>query len=90
MKVYEAIKEMRKQSKEGTPFSFSYMSYSKTKGKSSGIVEVSQARLRRKSDKQFRDPSNLLENYLDLGTNEPRQFYLPLLMSFNNQKLELS
>ena len=90
MDVYKAIKEMRALSAEGIPFSFSFMSFSEDRQTSNGIVEVNRARLRGRPSKKHNKNAEFMENYLDLDTNEPKQFYHPLLMSFNGENLELS
>lgn len=81
---------MRVLSAAGIPFSFSFMSFSEDKQQSNGIVEVNKARLRSRPLKKHNKNAEFMENYLDLDTNEPRQFYHPLLMSFNGENLELS
>jgi hypothetical protein len=88
MDVYKAIKEMCALSERGIPFSFSFMSFSEDRQESKGIVEVGKARLRGRTSKKHNKNADFMENYLD--TNEPKQFYHPLLMSFNNENLELS
>jgi hypothetical protein len=88
MKVYEAIKEMRRMSGNNEPFSFSYMSYSIDTGKSGGVIEVQHALLvhRSKASKDAYADHKLL--YKDLDTNELRQCWQPLLMTLNNKDLE--
>ncbi len=90
MDVYKAIKEMRKLSEKGIPFSFSFMSFSEDRQESKGIVEINRARLRARTSKKHNKNADFMENYLDLDTNEPKQFYHPLLMSFNGENLELT
>ena len=80
---------MRALSAEGVPFSFSFMSYSEDRQSSNGIVEVGKAKLRARTSKKDNQNADFMENYLDLDTNEARQFYHPLLMSFNGENLEL-
>ena len=89
MKVYEAIREMRRLTEEGKPFSFSFMSYNSDKGTSDGIVEVRHARLRKRESAKHHRYSEYVEAYLDLDTMEPRRFYQPLLMTFNGEKTVL-
>lgn len=89
MDVYKAIKEMRKLSGKAIPFSFSFMSFSEDRQQSKGIVEVGKARLRARTPKTDNKNADFMENYLDLDTNEPKQFYHPLLLSFNGENLEL-
>jgi len=90
LKVFEAIRQMRELSKQEKPFSFSFMSYSHTKQKSAGVVQVRRGLLRRRpaSDKHNRyEP--FMENYYDLDAQEDRRFWQMLLISFNGQNAEL-
>ena len=90
MTVYEAIAAMRKISLSGGSFSFSFMSYSTTRGKSDGIVHVPKARLRARPSTEQNRFSSIMEAYIDLNTGEPFQFYQPLLMTFNQAKVTLA
>ena len=87
MKLYDAIHEMRKISREGGSFSFSFMSYDRGRQKSSGIVEVARARLR--PGQEGIDELGIMEEYTDITTGEARRFYQPCLMNFNGQTCEL-
>lgn len=89
MTVYEAIEKMRSLTKMGIPFSFSYMTYSQDKNFSDGPKTVNRAKLRPGTNKINNAFSEIMLNYIDLDTDEPRQFYQPLLMTFNGQILEL-
>lgn len=89
MKVYEAIDQMRLISKQGGEFSMTFMSYSETAGKSDGTVSVDRARLRARPNSDQNRNAEMMEAYTDLNTGEPRQFYQPLLMIFNGQKIDL-
>jgi hypothetical protein len=90
MEVYEAIRQMRKISKQGKTFSFAFMSYSRQKRKSDGIVEIRRARLRKQSTEEQNRFAAIMLNYFDLNTNEYGRCYQPLLMEFNGQKLVLT
>ena len=90
MTVYEAIDRMRHISRDKGEFSFSFMSYSETSGKSDGIVDVARARLRSRPAENKNRNREIMEAYMDLDTGEARQFYQPLLMLFNGQKVELT
>ncbi|GHB44419.1 hypothetical protein [Mongoliitalea lutea] len=87
--VWKAIEEMRELSAEGLSFSFSFMSYDRTKQTTHGIVEVRNARLRNKSKLVNFENSELIEPYIDLDTNELRRFSHPTLMTFNGRTVEL-
>lgn len=89
MDVYEAIKRMRDFTAKGIPFSFSFMSYSETTGKSHGIVEVRKARLNKQSTIDQNKNADIMLNFMDLETNRNGRCYQPLLMELNGQKLEL-
>lgn len=89
MNTYSAIDKMREISDSGGEFSFSFMSFSETTGKSEGVVDVSRARLRARPNVQQNKNYEIMEAYTDLDTGEARQFYQPLLMLFNGQKTEL-
>lgn len=89
MDLFEAIEQMREISRQGGEFSFSFMSYSETSGKSEGIVDVARARLRARPNSDQNRNAEMMEAYTDLQTGEARQFYQPLLMIFNGQKVEL-
>lgn len=86
MKLYEALSEMRRLTATGQTFSMSFMSWSETTRRSEGVVEVPVAKLRKRSRSERVRNANILIAYHDCSRNEARQFYLPLLMSFNGQK----
>ena len=89
MDVYKAIDQMRVISQRGGEFSFTFMSYSETTGKSNGPVQVDRARLRVRPSVDKNKNAEIMEAYSNLSTGEARQFYQPLLMEFNGQKVEL-
>ena len=80
---------MRNISQQGGEFSFSFMSYSETEGKSHGIVDVQRARLGHRIGNEKNVNAEIMERYVNLDTGEARWFYQPLLMAFNNKKVEL-
>ena len=87
--VYEAINQMRELSKAGEAFSFSFMSFSDSKQYTEGIVEVRRGRLTAKSAEMDKKNDDIIQPYTDLDILEPRQFYIPSLMTFNGQKTKL-
>lgn len=89
MTVFQALNKMKELTRLGKSFSFSFMSYSSSRDKSEGIIEVSSAKLRKGTSDKDLENGDLLINYFNLDTFEDRRFYLPLLMSFNGQKLEI-
>ncbi len=89
MELYAAIREMRRLSKNGESFSFTFMGYDRTRGRTGGIVNVHRARLRNRGKEQYNQHAELQEEYLDLDTNEPRRFWHPCLMAFNGQRVHI-
>jgi len=89
VKLYDAINEMRRLSKEGTPFSFSFMSYNSSKGTSDGVVYVRRARTMSREALEFNRYAEMQERYMDLDTMQPRRFWHPLLMTFNGEKITI-
>lgn len=88
MTVYEAIKEMRRRSEEHKPFAFSYMSYSLSRQKSDGEVEVEHAILYKNPKDPENEDRNYMLTYQDCSTREVRQLWQPLLMSFEHEPLD--
>lgn len=89
MKLYDAIAEMRRLSKEGRPFSFTYMSYNSTKQTTDGVIHVQQARLAGRESEKYNRFAEDQERYYNLTTGEIRRFWHPLLMDFNGEKIEI-
>ena len=90
MKVFEAIRQMRELSKQEKPFSFSFMSFSKSKQISEGIVNVSRGLLRYRPGMYSRNRYEpFMENYYDVDAQTDRRFWQMLLLSFNGQSVEL-
>lgn len=89
MKLYNAINEMRRISREGGSFSFSFMSYNSSKNTTEGVVLVPNARLLKRENEKYNRNAEIMERYLNLDTMEARRFWHPLLMTFNNEKIEV-
>ncbi len=87
MEIFEAIRHMRELSRRNASFSFSFMSYNSTSGRSDGVVEVRHARLRARAQEAHHRHAEIVEEYINIDTGEPRHFYQPLLMSFNGEKI---
>jgi hypothetical protein len=51
---------------------------------------MARARLRARPNSDQNRNFEMMEAYIDLNTGEARQFYQPLLMIFNGQKVYLS
>lgn len=86
MNVYEAIEKMRKLSAAGESFSFTFMSYNSSAGESDGVVEVRHGMLRTRQSADYNKNAEYMESYIDLDTGEYRQFWQPLLMTFEGEK----
>ncbi|ANB40926.1 hypothetical protein [Flavobacterium phage 2A] len=85
IKLRDAIKKMRALTGINVPFSFSYISYSEVLNKSEGYKRVNKGLLRAGYRANQSERSNILIAYIDYDKKEAdRQFYLPLLMTFNN------
>ena len=80
---------MRRLSKLKIPFSFTFMSCNLTDGRSEGIVEVKKARLLQRQSEKYHQHADIVEKYMDLDTMKARQFYQPLLMTFNGNQVIL-
>ena len=88
MKLFAAIQKMRELTAQGKTFSFSFMSYNSTAGTSEGVVDVSRAKLRKRTSSDSKNADYLIA-YFDCDVNEARQFYLPCLMFFNGTKISI-
>lgn len=89
MDVYAAIDEMRRLSARRESFSFSYMSYSISRRTSEGIITVRRARLCKRSRRDRNQYADYMLDYIDLGTGERHMCWQPLLLTFNEEELEL-
>lgn len=78
---------MRRRSDAHKPFAFSYMSYSLSRQKSDGEVEVEHAILYKNPKDPENENRNYMLTYLDCSTREVRQLWQPLLMSFDHEPL---
>ena len=93
MTVYEAIEKMRQMSEREEEFSFSFMSYSLTRDESHGEVFVEHAILykRSKGSKGSKEMGyqDYMLTFLNTDTGEVRQFWQPLLMTFQHKPLKI-
>jgi hypothetical protein len=89
MTVYEAIRRMRELSVAHKSFALSFMSYSRTRRESHGIVEVEHAILVKNEKKNIEgmDMQEYMLTFRDQDTGEARHFWQPLLLSFNHEEL---
>lgn len=90
MTVYEAIKEMRKLSATGKPFSFSHATYDRERQISNGIREVPHAILRpaAKEDDVINADDKLF--YIDQDIKKNRNCWQPLITRFNGNDVRLT
>jgi hypothetical protein len=89
MTPYEALNIMRQQTTVGVPFSISYQSYNISKNKTDGIKKVERAILRQGLRNDSSEFANELIAYTNLDTDEPRFFRVALLLSFNNEQIQV-
>ena len=89
MNVFDAIKEMQTITVSGGSFSFSFMSYSLDKNKSNGPRTVQHAQLLPGHLSNRYQHADYLIRFRDMDTYEERHFWLPLMMTFNNNDIEL-
>lgn len=86
-KMYAALRQMRDLSDQNVPFTFSFVSCNLTRGTSDGVKVVKKGKLRRGFASDKSKKSSSLIGYVDVETGKNRWFYLPLLLSFNNQDI---
>lgn len=85
----QAVARMRTLTDLGITFSFSFMSYSSTIGKSNGIKRISKALLRKGYRVDQSSIAKQLIGYIDYtNVDANRTFHLPLLLSFNEYKIQ--
>lgn len=75
---------MRRLSKLKQSFSFSFMSYDRSRQKSEGLVVVKKGTLRPASKKEDNVNADFMLNYQLIDDNKSRHFYQPTLMTFND------
>lgn len=82
IKLYDALKRMRKLTELGIPFTFSFLSYNATNGTTDGFKDVTKAQLRKGYRDDQSNKADILIGYVNTHDGN-RWFYLPLLMKFN-------
>ena len=87
IKLYDALKRMRKLTELGIPFEFEFLSYNATNSTSSGFKKVSKAQLRKGYRDDQSDKASILIGYVNESEGS-RWFYLPLLMKFNGHTIQ--
>lgn len=89
MTVFQAIARMRELSRQKVPFGFTFMSYSRSRQQTHGIVQVRHARLKPRAKAAAYENAAIIEEYIDLDTGEAKKFYQCTLMTFNGHQLIL-
>lgn len=87
IKLYDALKKMRKLTELGIPFTFQFLSYNESKHSSEGFKVVTNAQLRKGYRDDQSDKADILIGYVN-GLDKSRWFYLPLLTRFNGLKIQ--
>jgi hypothetical protein len=82
IKLYDALKRMRKLTELGIPMSFTFLSYNASNGHSDGFKHVTNAQLRKGYRDDQSDKASILIGYVNEHDGN-RWFYLPLLIKFN-------
>lgn len=82
IKLYDALKRMRKLTDLGIPFTFSFLSFNDTNGTTDGFKDVTNAQLRKGYRDDQSNKADILIGYVNAHDGK-RWFYLPLLMKFN-------
>ena len=86
IKLYDALKRMRKLTDLGIPITFSFLSYNETKSTTKGFKDATKAQLRKGYRDDQSKKSDILIGYVNAHEGK-RWFYLPLLMKFNGYKV---
>lgn len=85
--IFSAIAEMRNLSELKKSFSFSFMSYNKSKQTSDGVVNVEKGTLRKSTHKENNKYADYMLNYQDLILGQSKQFWQMTLMTFNGMEV---
>jgi hypothetical protein len=87
IKLYDALKRMRRLTELGVPFTFSFLSFNATNCTSDGFKDITNAQLRKGYRDDQSDKADILIGYVN-GNDKNRWFYLPLLMKFNGYTIK--
>lgn len=87
IKLYDALKRMRRLTELGVPFTFSFLSYNTTNGTTDGFKDITNAQLRKGYRDDQSDKADILIGYVN-GNDRNRWFYLPLLIKFNGYTIK--
>lgn len=87
--AHQAVKRMKELTDIGVSFSITYQSLNTTKGLSNGFKTVKKALLRKSMREDQSELSHQLISYVDIDNKDvPRQFYLCLLLQFNEYTIK--
>ena len=88
IRLREAVQRMRDLTELNIPFSIGFVKCDLSLNKSDGYKVVRKALLRNGYRSNQSDKSDVLIAYIDYDNQDKnRQFYLPLLMMFNGNKV---
>ena len=85
--AYDAIREMRRLSSEGKPFSFAHFTYDDHRRQSHGLRVVNRAKLRPSTSDDKISNSSFKLFYTDLIDKKPYVCWQPLLAYFNGMRI---
>ena len=85
--IKQVLDRMRALTEVNIPFKIGFVPYNSTKGTAKPYKVVESVLLRKGLRADQSKKSNILIAYTDEVTNSPRQFYLPLLLMFNDHKV---
>lgn len=88
--LYEAIRQMRKLTQQGLPFSFTHATYNRDRQSSDGIRIVRRAILRPSAKGDDVANADYKLFYLDQEINQNRVCWQPLLMYFEGKRIILN
>ena len=88
--LFQAIKQMREISAGGGTFAFEHSTWDMDRRKCNGFRQVRNAHLRPSAREDDVRNSDHKLFYLDIDTNQPRNCWQILLLSFNNQRIVVS
>ncbi len=83
----KAVEIMRELSRQNIPFSISYLTMNETEQRSNGFKREENILLMAGYRRGQSHKAGLLLSFMRMDTEERRQCYLPLLMSFNGRKI---
>lgn len=89
LSLMKAMAIMRALSRDNVPFSFSFCSFNESSKSSEGEKTEKNILLASGYRRNQSDKHDILISFIRTETLERRQFYLPLLLSFNGIKIKI-